>query len=68
MIMTEVKVGQIWKDNDKRVGDRQIEIVAINDSENKAVVVNLVTKKTTKVSLKRFRPISTGYTLIKDVD
>lgn len=66
--MTEVKVGQIWKDNDKRVGDRQIEVIAINDSEGKAVVVNLVTKKATKVSLKRFRPISTGYTLIKDVD
>jgi hypothetical protein len=62
--MVEVKVGQIWKDNDKRVGDRRVRIAEITD--DKAKVVNLETGKTSKIAIKRFKPNSTGYTLIKD--
>jgi hypothetical protein len=61
----EVKIGQIWKDNDKRTNDRQLEIIGF--AEDKAVVCNIKTKKTTKVSLTRFKPNATGYLLIKDV-
>lgn len=63
--MTEVKVGQIWKDNDKRVGDRRIRIVNIED--DKAIVINVETRKTSKITLKRFKPNSTGYTLLINV-
>lgn len=60
--MEKVKVGQVWKDNDKRAGDRQIEVLAV-DSEY-ALVVNIFTGKKSRILLKRFKPNSTGYTLI----
>ena len=61
----EVKAGQIWKDNDKRVGERFLKILELQD--DKAVVVNVETNKKTKISLTRFKPTSTGYVLVEDV-
>lgn len=61
----EVKAGQIWKDNDKRVGERFLKILELQD--DKAVVVNVETNKKTKISLARFKPTSTGYVLVEDV-
>ncbi|MFM6154614.1 MAG: hypothetical protein ACKPE3_16730 [Sphaerospermopsis kisseleviana] len=55
-------MGQVWKDNDKRAGDRQLEVLAV-DSQY-ALVVNIITRKKSRILLKRFQPNSTGYTLI----
>lgn len=63
--MTEVKVGQIWKDNDKRHPTRLVEIVSI--SSDKASVINPETGKKSKIRLDRFKPNATGYILVKDV-
>jgi len=66
----EVKVGQIWKDNDKRGPDRYL-IVCVVETE-KAICLectkngNPVTKRKTRISLSRFRPTSTGYRLISE--
>jgi hypothetical protein len=63
--MNEVRVGQIWRDNDKRNYTRRVEVVSIEGE--KATVINLETRKQTIISLKRFKPNATGYVLVKDV-
>lgn len=63
--MIEVKVGQVWKDNDKRVSGRFIKITAVTD--NTVTAVNIRTGKESKISLKRLKPTAQGYTLIEDV-
>jgi desulfoferrodoxin (superoxide reductase-like protein) len=62
--MNEVRVGQIWRDNDKRNYTRWVEVVSIEGE--KATVINLETRKQTRISLKRFKPNATGYVLVKD--
>lgn len=61
----EVKIGQIWRDNDKRHTTRLVEVIAIVG--DRAVVFNPATEKRTKIMLKRFKPTSQGYVLVKDV-
>ena len=69
-----VKINQIWKDNDKRVSDRYLKVFKIEDSKAHCYVSNsedfqeTETPKTTKVSIKRFKPNSTGYKLIHDAE
>jgi len=65
----DVKIGQVWKDNDKRYTEneqRELEIVGFYH-DLWAVCKNLKTGKTSKILIDRFRPNSTGYRLIKDV-
>ena len=75
MSTVEVKVGQIWADNDPRSRGRTIKVISI--AGEKAVVecvsvarnvgLHNVGRKTV-VSLKRFNPNrQTGYTLVQDV-
>lgn len=65
---TAVRVGQVWQDNDTRQRNdptpRRGKVVKIFGG---FATVEWNTGRTTQVSLKRFRPNSTGYKLIKDV-
>ncbi|MCI4659661.1 hypothetical protein [Cryobacterium zhongshanensis] len=67
-----VKVGQIWADNDVRSKPRTIRVVEIIGEKALVEVVTpaaaAVNKGArTRVALKRFRPIATGYRLVTDV-
>lgn len=61
----EVKVGQVWQDNDNRVPERIIKVIAIDNGQ--AICENTKTKKRTKIVLTRMRPTHNGYRLVKDV-
>jgi hypothetical protein len=69
-------VGQIWQDNDKRGYGRRLRIVEIVGEH---AVVELVVPRgaghhgakpgrRTRIRLDRFRPISTGYRYVGEVD
>lgn len=63
---SSVQIGQVWEDNDpRRQGDtpRQVRIEAIDGKH--ALVKNLSTRRTTRVLLKRFRPVNSGYKLVE---
>jgi hypothetical protein len=72
-VRVEVKVGQIWKDNDKRVANRFVVITGISDEVDQAYAIcrpcdtegQLLTKRETRIRLYRFRPTSTGYIIFK---
>lgn len=68
----EVKVGQVWKDNDKRGPDRYLKILQLIPGER--VLVRECNKngsmfigvRHTEISIRRLRPTSTGYRLISE--
>lgn len=66
-----VKVGQIWADNDSRRAKRNLRIRAIGLSKvaktRLVLVENTKTGKETVVHASRFRPITRGYKLVRDV-
>ena len=67
----EVKVGQVWKDNDKRGPDRYLKVRFIEDGKascSECTQEGLVDyfSRSTKISLSRFRPTSNGYRLISE--
>lgn len=72
--MTEVKVGQVWQDCDKRMSGRCIRVMAIKDG--KALCSRAVQSswgewfrlpgRQVRISLSRFKPTSTGYRLLED--
>lgn len=67
--MNEVKVGQVWIDNDKRMSNREIRIVRIDGTHAVGQVVlkpGIHQKSETRIRLDRFRPISTGFRLKTD--
>ncbi|MCL2174444.1 MAG: hypothetical protein FWB73_00215 [Treponema sp.] len=64
-----VKVGQVWKDNDKRIdiyGERFVTVLEVN--ETFAICNSERNKRIRKVRIKlsRFKPNSTGYVLIQE--
>jgi hypothetical protein len=59
-----VKVGQIWKDNDPRQNTRTVTILEVHPGY--AVVSSSTSARRTRVSLTRFKPVQTGYRLIKE--
>jgi hypothetical protein len=69
----EVKAGQVWEDNDARRGASGrgprrgtiLRVVKMGNSKDFAAV-KWDTGRVTEVSLKRFRPTSTGYRLVSD--
>ena len=64
-----VKVGQIWRDNDVRYySDRIRDLEVLEVSETHAKCKNTETGKISEIRLNRFRPNSTGYRLVKDVE
>lgn len=69
----EVKVGQVWADNDARARGRTLEVLEVG--ENHAVCKVLTparfanvstTGRTVRIMLRRFKPNSTGYRLLED--
>lgn len=79
-MQNEVKVGQIWVDNDKRAAGRQLKILTVDKAPPgkqlssgyaTAEVISdrragLRTNRQTCILLSRFKPNSTGYRLVKD--
>lgn len=69
--MMELRVGQIWKDNDKRVSDRFLEVVKIGSRlaicRQVTRLGRIVSTRFTTIDLNRFKPTSTGYVLVKEV-
>jgi hypothetical protein len=74
-----VKIGQVWQDNDPRLvarygkfGDhiRLLEVTEIehNYAFARVTIDGVIQPRKTKIRLDRFKPTSTGYRLIKDVD
>lgn len=61
-----VRIGQIWADNDKRSAGRRVEVVAVD--EKHATVKAAGGKRLTRIRLDRFKPTSTGYTLVSGPD
>jgi len=57
----EIKVGQRWRELDKRYSSRIVEVLHI-DEENKKVVIRR--GRTTTASLRRFNGKSGGYELV----
>lgn len=70
--MTDVRVGDVWADNDYRCEGRTVMVVAITDGKAICSVAwpNLKhgrVRHRTAIRLDRFRPNSTGYRLISRV-
>lgn len=65
----QVKVGQVWEDNDSRLGAgahrRSFKVLEIIGERALVVTLNGVSRKT-KIKLDRFRPTATGYRLVQD--
>ncbi|MDH6116871.1 hypothetical protein ABH930_000290 [Kitasatospora sp. GAS204A] len=74
--MSTVRPGQIWQDNDPRTHGRQLRIETVDTTHATAVpvavtpqgAVALLPGRATRIRVDRFRPTSTGYRLIQDVD
>lgn len=71
----EVQIGQVWADNDTRTEGRTVKVEEING--DKAVCRVLAPPfdypqgrvgHTTKIAIRRFKPTSTGYRLIREAD
>lgn len=74
--MDNVKVGQVWIDNDYRTsgrrcvcvnqinGDKALCAVGTYDPSTKTPVA--WTSRQTTISLRRFKPTATGYRLVKE--
>jgi hypothetical protein len=72
----EVRVGQVWRDNDKRACGRKVRVVEIDGTH---AVVELHQARSvghqgakpgrrTRIRLDRFRPTATGYVLVQDAE
>lgn len=59
----DVVEGQVWRSNDSRQA-RDITVLEVVIDDGYALVQSSVGAKTTRVRLDRFRPGSTGYTLL----
>lgn len=73
----KVKVGQIWKDRDKRCPNRYLRVIEVPDLNVVGARATLqpcrangqlISTKTTRILISRMRPSATGYDLVKDVD
>ena len=59
-----VRVGQIWRDNDKRSRGRRLQVLLVDEEAALcAVVLPSGLGRRTTIKLSRFRPNSTGYVL-----
>ena len=65
----EVKVGQIWKDNDRREKHRLVRVESIDGRFAVCVcTTGNQPNRRYRIQLSRFRPISTGYVFWGDAD
>ena len=68
--MSEVKVGQVWKDMDKRMNNRRLTVIKV-DAEYAYLVPEFQArlgtwKRMSRVKLRRMKPTSTGYALVQE--
>ncbi|GAA3750285.1 DUF6354 family protein [Micromonospora maritima] len=71
-----VRVGQIWADNDKRSEGRLVKVTAVDSTHADVIAVDahgepspsILRARRTRIRLNRFRPTSTGYRLVRDVE
>lgn len=72
MTHTEVKIGQIWADNDPRFqnDDRHLQVIEIGQGMAFCIIVKHYKPKMlgrkSAIKLSRFRPTSTGYRLVAE--
>lgn len=71
MTVKEVKLWQVWGDNDRRVKGRQLQVIVIHGNEATVKVIAHPKKERvgscTKIRLDRFlKPRNSGYTLISE--
>jgi hypothetical protein len=63
----DVKVGQVWMDNDSRVSNRFLRVVRIEGEKAVCVLCNQFGEATQKrersILIRRMRPTRTGYVL-----
>lgn len=59
---SEVKVGQVWVDNDSRSKGRRVRVLEV-DATHATVQSPSGQGRKTRIRLDRFRPTSTGYRL-----
>lgn len=62
--MSDVKVGQIWRERDNRFV-RDVEVMSA--TENLVGIRNIATGRLTVAKRSRFRGVSGGYELLKEV-
>jgi hypothetical protein len=64
----EVKVGQRWRDCDKRMGERYVHIVRIegNFAVCASIRKGIRSERYVKIRLNRFHPCASGYRLVTD--
>jgi hypothetical protein len=74
-MQTEIKVGQVWMDNDYRSNGRVLEVVHVT-YDGKLIHCRVLTEiggrpakkeREARIKRERFRPTSNGYRLLKDV-
>lgn len=74
--MVPPAVGQVWKDNDKRVPYRHLLVTAVDATHVTAVEVTYNAKqgrvlglsgRTTRLRINRLRPTSTGYVYVTTI-
>lgn len=65
-MMTTIKIGQIWRDCDKR-HQRTIKVIGF-PNDVIVEVRNTETNKVTRIQRWRMKPGATGYELIKEPD
>lgn len=65
-LQPKVEVGQLWQDMDKRMGSRTVTVEHI---EGEHAICRIGDgKRKTRLLLRRMRPGSTGWRLIRDAD
>lgn len=64
--MSEIRVGQVWHDNDKRMPNRLVRVRRIEGEKAVCDVSyggGIWTVGSTKIALRRFKPTAAGYRL-----
>lgn len=71
----DVRIGQIWADNDKRSEGRHLLVVGQTLKGTRFYAIcqtcladgQVISQRVTSIKMNRFKPTSTGYRLVKDV-
>lgn len=76
MAEVEVRVGQVWADNDKRSEGRRLRVDEVSSTHATVTPVDVHGQPTpsvlrarrTRIRLDRFKPTATGYRLVEEAD
>lgn len=58
----KVEVGQVWKDNDPRMGGAEVVVIEVGNTHAR---IRRPSGMETKIRLDRFRPTSTGFVFVR---